>query len=99
MDFFGAQDSARRRAGWLLLLFAIGATGLVVFTSLLLMFVLGLFGNVTAADPTGTLMNFDGRAFAGFAALVTVVIAAGSLYKVAVLSRGGAAVAEAWAGA
>lgn len=98
MDFFGAQDLARRRAGWLLLLFAIGATGLVVFTSLLLMFVLGLFGNVTAADPTGTLMNFDGHAFAGFAALVTVVIVTGSLYKILVLSRGGGAVAEALGG-
>lgn len=98
MDFFGAQDAARRRAGWLLLLFALGATGLVVFTSLLLMFILGLFGNVTAADPMGTLMDFEGRAFAGFAALVTVVIAAGSLYKAVVLSRGGAAVAEALGG-
>ena len=98
MDFFGAQDAARRRAGWLLLLFAIGATGLVVFTSLLLMFVLGLFGNVTADEPTGTLMHFDGPAFVGFAALVTIVIAAGSLYKILVLSRGGAAVAEALGG-
>ena len=98
MDFFGAQDAARRRSGWLLLLFVIGATGLVVFTSLLLMFVLGLFGNVTADDPTGTLMHFDGPAFAGFAALVTIVIAAGSLYKILVLSRGGAAVAEALGG-
>ncbi len=98
MDFFGAQDVARRRAGWLLLLFALGATGLVVFTSLLLMFILGLFGNLTASDPMGTLMDFDGRAFAGFAALVTIVIAAGSLYKVVVLSRGGAAVAEALGG-
>ncbi len=98
MDFFGAQDAARRRAGWLLLLFAIGATGLVVFTSLLLMFVLGLFGNVTADEPTGTLMMFDGPAFVGFAALVTIVIAAGSLYKILVLSRGGAAVAEALGG-
>ena len=98
MDFFGAQDVARRRAGWLLLLFALGATGLVVFTSLLLMFILGLFGNLSASDPMGTLMDFDGRAFAGFAALVTIVIAAGSLYKVVVLSRGGAAVAEALGG-
>jgi Zn-dependent protease with chaperone function len=98
MDFFGAQDSARRRAGWLLLLFGLGATGLVILTSLLLMFVLGLFGTVTAADPTGTLMAFDGRTFAGFAILVTVVIAAGSLYKMVVLSRGGAAVAEALGG-
>ncbi len=98
MDFFGAQDAARRRSGWLLLLFVIGATGLVVFTSLLLMFVLGLFGNVTADDPTGTLMKFDGPAFGGFAALVTIVIAAGSLYKILVLSRGGAAVAEALGG-
>lgn len=98
MDFFGAQDVARRRAAWLLVLFALGATGLVVFTSLLLMFVLNLFGNVTAADPMGTLMDFDGRAFVGLAALVTVVIAAGSLYKVLVLSRGGAGVAEALGG-
>ena len=98
MDFFGAQDAARRRAGWLLLLFAIGATGLVVFTSLLPTFALGLFGNVTADDPTGTLMKFDGPAFVGFAALVTIVIAAGSLYKILVLSRGGAAVAEALGG-
>ena len=98
MDFFGAQDSARRRAGWLLLLFGLGATGLVVLTSLLLMFILGLFGTVTAADPMGTWMDFDGQTFAGFAILVTVVIAAGSLYKMVVLSRGGAAVAEALGG-
>lgn len=98
MDFFGAQDKARRRAVWLVLLFALGATSLVALTSLLLMFILSLFWTISPAHPTGSLTHFDWRTFFGFAALVTVVIVAGSLYKIVVLSRGGAAVAEALGG-
>ncbi len=98
MDFFGAQDLARRRAAWLVLLFALGATGLVVLTSLLLMLILSLFWTISPAHSPVALTDFDWRTFAGLAALVTVVIVAGSLYKIVVLSRGGAAVAEALGG-
>ncbi len=98
MDFFGAQDAARRRTAGLVVLFALAAAGLVTVTSLLLTLVLGLSGTGPAADLEGNLTAFDWLAFGAIAAVVALVVVAGSLYKILVLSRGGGAVAEALGG-
>jgi len=101
MDFFGAQDAARRQTAWLVLLFALAAIGLVVITSLFIHFVFGLFGgtlSVSHLQEGGLLGRIDWPAFAGIALVVALIVAGGSLYKVLILSRGGAAVAEALGG-
>ncbi len=98
MDFFGAQDAARRRTAGLVVLFALAAAGLVTVTSLLLSLVLGLSGTGPAANLEGNPTAFDWLAFGAIAAVVALVVAAGSLYKILVLSRGGGAVAEALGG-
>ena len=101
MDFFGAQDAARRQTAWLVLLFALAAIGLVVITSLFILFVFGLFGgtlSVSHLQEGGLLGRIDWPAFAGIALVVALIVAGGSLYKVLILSRGGAAVAEALGG-
>lgn len=101
MDFFGAQDAARRQTAWLVLLFALAAVGLVVITSLFILFVFGLFGgtlSVSHLQEGGFLGRIDWAAFAGIALVVALIVAGGSFYKVLILSRGGAAVAEALGG-
>ena len=101
MDFFGAQDAARRQTAWLVVLFALAAIGLVVITSLFILFVFGLFGgtlSVSHLQEGGLLGRIDRPAFAGIALVVALIVAGGSLYKVLILSRGGAAVAEALGG-
>lgn len=101
MDFFGAQDAARRQTAWLVILFALAAIGLVVITSLFILFVFGLFGgtlSVSHLQEGGLLGRIDWAAFAGVALVVALIVAGGSLYKIMVLSRGGAAVAEALGG-
>ena len=101
MDFFGAQDAARRQTAWLVILFALAAIGLVVITSLFILFVFGLFGgtlSVSHLQEGGLLGRIDWATFAGIALVVALIVAGGSLYKIMVLSRGGAAVAEALGG-
>lgn len=101
MDFFGAQDAARRRTAWLIVLFALAAIGLVVITSLFILFVFGLFGgtlSVSHHQEGGLLGRIDWATFAGIALGVALIVAGGSLYKILLLSRGGAAVAEALGG-
>ena len=101
MDFFGAQDAARRQTAWLVILFALAAIGLVVITSLFILFVFGLFGgtlSVSHLQEGGLLGRIDWASFAGVALVVALIVAGGSLYKIMVLSHGGAAVAEALGG-
>ena len=101
MDFFGAQDAARRQTAWLVILFALAAIGLVVITSLFILFVFGLFGgtlSVSHLQEGGLLGRIDLATFAVIAMVVALIVAGGSLYKILLLSRGGAAVAEALGG-
>ena len=87
MDFFGAQDAARRQTAWLVILFALAAIGLVIITSLLILFVFGLFGgtlSVSHLQEGGPLGRIDWATFAGIAlvvALGVVALAAGILIE------------------
>jgi Zn-dependent protease with chaperone function/uncharacterized tellurite resistance protein B-like protein len=85
MDFFAAQDQARRNTGRLVLFFALAVIFLVVLTNLLVMVLFGYF-------RPGSL-QFDWSFFLSTGAVVVLVIVAGSLYKIAALSGGGDAVA------
>jgi Zn-dependent protease with chaperone function len=99
MDFFQAQDSARRNTTSLVVFFALAVLSLIVFTNLLVMV---LFGFLDTNNQPVTLSviaaQFDWETFLLIGAAVAFVILAGSAYKTMALSAGGTAVAESLGG-
>ena len=95
MNFFEAQDKARRNTSWLILLFIFAVAGLVFLTNLLLL-------SILIYSKTGfVVFSFDAlqshyswEVFLGGTIGVCLLIFAGSLYKTMALSGGGTTVAE-----
>ena len=98
MDFFSAQDSARKKTKWLMLLFAIGVLALVILTNLFLNMLLAFSTesvNGTLHQSVTQLQNqFNWPRFLGVGAVVVMVIFLGSTYRTLSLSKGGKSVAE-----
>jgi Zn-dependent protease with chaperone function len=88
-NFFDQQDAARRRTGLLIFYFALAVVAIVAAVYGAVSAVLVAAG---ALAPGETL--FDPGRLAAVAALVGLVIVAGSLYKIIALQEGGAAVAR-----
>jgi Zn-dependent protease with chaperone function len=99
MNFFQAQDSARRSTTKLVVFFILAVISLIVFTNLLVMV---LFGFLQTGEQGVTLSviaaQFDWQTFLLIGAAVVFVIFAGSAYKTMALSAGGTAVAESLGG-
>ena len=95
MNFFEAQERARKRTGWLVLLFAMAMAGLIIITNLLLLGILayGQTGEFVFS-PVVLQQQFDWDIFIGVALVVSILIFLGSLYKTMSLSDGGRSVAE-----
>ncbi|MEE4240904.1 MAG: M48 family metallopeptidase [Desulfopila sp.] len=91
MDFFTAQDHARRNTGRLVFFFFLAVLSLIVLTNLVVMLVFGFFQPVT--DGNANQPAFDWTIFFGIGTAVVMIVALGSLYKVSRLSRGGDAIA------
>lgn len=118
MDFFQAQDDARKSTSRLVWLFIAAVLALIVMTNLLVMVFMagfaGYFGNdlvtgryVDRVEEGGIgdsifssifweafFRTFDWQLFLMVGTAVIVVVAVGSLYKIAALSAGGKSVAE-----
>ncbi len=95
MNFFEAQERARRRTGWLVLLFALATTGLIFITNLLLLGILAYSqSGEFVFSPVILQQQFDWDIFIGVALVVCILIFLGSLYKTMSLSDGGRSVAE-----
>lgn len=95
MNFFAAQDSARRNTFWLVLLFLAAVLGLVVLTNLLVLAALAYTQTGTiAADPETLAGLFSWNTFFLVALGVVVLVSGGSLYKIVALRGGGRVVAE-----
>lgn len=93
MDFFAAQDHARRSTRWLVLWFALAVLGIIAVVYLAAAFALRTFGTDALYGPPPPLWNVD--LFLGVAVGLSGLILAGSLYKIIHLSRdGGARIAE-----
>ena len=88
MDFFEHQAVARRNTGRLIVLFLVAVGAIVLMVYGVVLFVL-----VFRFDPRYQTL-WQPRLFAQVASAVLAVIAAGSLWKVRQLARGGAALAE-----
>ncbi|MCZ6471039.1 MAG: M48 family metallopeptidase [Gammaproteobacteria bacterium] len=99
MDFFQAQDTARRNTTRLVIFFILAVLSLIVITNLLVMV---LFGFIETGEEGVTLnaiaTQFDWQVMLVVSAAVLLVIFGGSAYKTMTLSSGGAAVAESLGG-
>ena len=95
MNFFEAQDRARKKTGWLILLFFLAVVGLTLLTNLLLLAVL-TFTQTGQLDfsPTALQSNYSWEVFAAVSIGVCLLIFGGSLYKTMSLSGGGSTVAQ-----
>lgn len=95
MNFFEAQDRARRNTSWLILLFFFAVAGLIILANF-------LFLAVLIYSKTGQFVfSFDAlqpyyswELFIAVTIGICLLIFAGSLYKTMSLSGGGAAIAE-----
>lgn len=87
MDFFGAQERARRGTRWLVLWFALAVAGIVAVVYLALVFGTRFSNDAQAAPTTLWRPVLLGWTLAGVGGLIL----AGSLYKLARLARNGGA--------
>ncbi len=96
MNFFRAQDDARRSTGRLVALFLLAVLSLIVMTNLLVMFVFGYLqaGQTGMIDMEQLASQIDWQVFLAIGAAVSLLILLGSLYKILALAGGGARVAE-----
>ncbi|WP_300619703.1 M48 family metallopeptidase [Dokdonella sp.] len=92
MNFFEHQELARRQTRRMLWMFALSVCAIVVVIDLVVVFAFGLDGALRAGTGPVT------RVLAPVSLAVVGVIAAGSLYRVASLRGGGAAVARSLGG-
>ena len=99
MNFFEAQDRARRNTKRLVLFFLLAVCSLIVLINLLVMLVFGVLEtNQGPITLERIVIQFDWHIFAATSGLVLFVIIGGSAYKTLALSGGGVAVAEAMGG-
>ena len=95
MNFFEAQDRARKNTIWLILLFLFAVGGLIFLTNLLLLGVLTYAKTNQLNFSFETLQNYySWKEFLGVSIGVCLLIFCGRLYKTLSLSGGGATVAE-----
>ena len=97
MNFFESQDVARRNTKRLVIYFLLAVVSLIVITNLLVMALFGFLGD-QGSSVNSIQDSFDWSTFTVISVGVLVVIVAGSLYKTAALSSGGAVVAESLGG-
>jgi Zn-dependent protease with chaperone function len=94
LNFFEAQDRARKNTAWFILLFVLAVVGLVVLTNFLLLGVF-MYARSSPIDSVDALQNYYSWQEVALVTLgVCLLIFCGSLYKTMSLSGGGATVAE-----
>ncbi len=95
MDFFTAQDRARRKTGVLVLLFILAVVGLILLTNLLVLGILAYHQTFTLSfQPEQLAQQFQWDVFIGVAVVVTALVLFGSAYKTLSLAGGGERVAQ-----
>lgn len=102
MDFFTAQDHARRKTGRLVVLLVLAVLALIVVTTLAIAIVLHLMGEQSATQTNlsaqGMWSALSIELVTGVAIAVLAVVVLGGLFKRSQLRRGGRVVAEALGG-
>ncbi|HEX5790188.1 MAG TPA: M48 family metallopeptidase [Luteolibacter sp.] len=101
MDFFDAQENARRTSRWLILWFALCVLGVIVSVYGLIMFIRQMVeepSHAASAESFSDLVSWDPLWFIATATVTTLLIGGGSLFRLQQLSAGGLVVAEALGG-
>jgi Zn-dependent protease with chaperone function len=98
MNFFQAQDYARRNTSRLVFFFVLAVLSLIIMTNLLVMFVFGYFSAENQSSMEAMLQQFDWETFGMIGLAVSAVIVLGSFYKTMILSGGGRVVVESLGG-
>ena len=95
MDFFKAQDVARRNTSYLIFLFILAIISLVLLTNLLL---IGTFAFMATNESTSFFSALNDTYDTDVVIVITIgvslLISLGSIYKISSLSKGGQAIAE-----
>lgn len=95
MDFFKAQDIARRNTSYLIFLFALAVVSLILLTNILL---IGTFAYGATNESTSFFSalyhTYDTDIVIVISVGVSLLITLGSIYKVSSLSKGGQTIAE-----
>lgn len=95
MNFFEAQDRARRRTGWLVVLFILAVLGLIALTNILVLAILAFNQTEMLVFSIDALQqNFNWHTVVSVGLIIILFIFLGSLYKIISLSQGGTSVAE-----
>ena len=99
MNFFAAQDRARRSTLGLVLLFGIAVICLILLTNLLVLYVFAYQqSGPLATDYGAALAQFRWDTFVLVALAVIILVAGGSMFKILQLAGGGRVVAESLGG-
>jgi Zn-dependent protease with chaperone function len=95
LNFFEAQERARKNTAWFILLFVLAVAGLVVLTNILLLGIFTYTKSSQLASSAGVLQDYySWQEFALVTIGVCLLIFCGSLYKTMSLSGGGSTIAE-----
>ncbi|MGK2906978.1 MAG: M48 family metallopeptidase [Desulfuromonadales bacterium] len=94
MNFFESQDRVRKNTTLLVVLFVLAVIALIIMTNVLVMVVFGFINSDQLHNGGSLIRQMDWQTFAAVGAGVSVVVLAGSLYKIMALSAGGKVVAE-----
>src|SRR3972149_1854160 len=98
MNFFESQDRVSRNTTLLVVLFVLAVVALIIMTNVLIVIVFGFIDSQQLRDGETLTRQMDWKTFAAVGAGVSVVVLAGSLYKIMALSAGGKVVAESLSG-
>ena len=99
MNFFEAQESARRSTTLLVILFMLAIAGLLLLSNLIVFEFLYFAEYETLTfSPSQLELVFDGDLFILVSSAVFGFICLGSVYKLAMLSSGGSAIAQSLGG-
>ena len=95
MNFFKAQDKARKHTTRLIVLFSLAILCLVILTNLLFISVFALLEPDESLSFTTNFLNAYNQGIVIVISIgVSILILVGSLYKISALSKGGPAIAE-----
>jgi Zn-dependent protease with chaperone function len=99
VNFFEAQESARRSTTLLVTLFVLAVIGLVLLSNLIVfVFIYYTETQTFTLSPDELSRVYDNQLSLVISTAIVAFIALGSLYKLAVLSSGGAAIAQSLGG-
>ncbi|MEJ2171963.1 MAG: M48 family metallopeptidase [Woeseiaceae bacterium] len=94
MNFFEAQDRARRSTRRLVVLYLLATASIIVGVTLIIALALAGFSSSTGGSALLPLIEQQAPLIAGVAIVTTLVIAGATLFKTSMLSAGGGRVAR-----